>query len=114
VREAKTPFFYCCVRVRSHESVFTEPLLRNGRLFIRLLRSNCCIRCLFRGVCLATGLHATISLKNIIKKIITLFESEKLENVYDIRHPFYGIFLLFSNVDMCRTYFSHEAVPLLS
>jgi hypothetical protein len=39
--------------------VFTYPLPRCGRLFIRLLRSNGCGRCLFRGLCLATGLYAT-------------------------------------------------------
>jgi hypothetical protein len=46
--------------VRFRWNVFTQPLLRNGRLFIRLLRSNGCTRCLFRGLCLATGLYATI------------------------------------------------------
>jgi hypothetical protein len=40
--------------------VFTEPLLRNDRLFIRLLHRNGCTRCLFRDLCLATGLCATI------------------------------------------------------
>jgi hypothetical protein len=54
--ESKTPFFYCCVRVRG--KVFTEPLLTNSRLFIRLLHSNGCTSCLFRGLCLATGLYA--------------------------------------------------------
>jgi hypothetical protein len=39
--------------------VFTEPLLRNGRLFIRLLHRNGCTRP-FRGLCPATGLYATI------------------------------------------------------
>jgi hypothetical protein len=57
---SKTPFFYRCVRVRSRGNVFTQPFLRNGRLFIRLLHSKGCTRCLFRSLCLATGLCATI------------------------------------------------------
>jgi hypothetical protein len=40
--------------------VFTEPLLRNDRLFICLLHTNCCTHCLFRGPCLATVLYARI------------------------------------------------------
>jgi hypothetical protein len=56
----KTPVFYCCVHVRSCGNVFTEPLLRNGNLFICLLQSNSCPTCLFRGVCLAMGLYATV------------------------------------------------------
>jgi hypothetical protein len=40
----KTLFMYCCVRVRFPGNVFTEPLLSNGRLFIRLLHSyGCCL-----------------------------------------------------------------------
>jgi hypothetical protein len=42
-------------RERSHRQ-----LLRNRCLFIRLLLSNRCTRCPFRGLCPATGLHATI------------------------------------------------------
>jgi hypothetical protein len=34
--------------------------LRNGFLFIRLLHSNGCTRCTFRGLCPATGLYSTI------------------------------------------------------
>jgi hypothetical protein len=41
---SQTPSFYCCVRVRFRGNMFTEPLLRNGRLFIRLLYSNGSIR----------------------------------------------------------------------
>jgi hypothetical protein len=37
---SKTRFCYCCLRVRFRGNVFTEPLLRNGRLFISLLPSN--------------------------------------------------------------------------
>jgi hypothetical protein len=57
---SKTPFFYCCVRVRFHENVFTEPLLRNGRLFIHVLHSSGCTQCLFRGPCPAETLYATV------------------------------------------------------
>jgi hypothetical protein len=57
---SKTPFLYCCVRVRVCGNIFTEPFLRNGRLFFHLLHSNGCSRCLFRGVCLATDLCSTI------------------------------------------------------
>jgi hypothetical protein len=53
---SKTSFFYCHLRVRFCGNVFTEPLLRNGYLFIRLLHSNGCIRSLFRHFCLAPGL----------------------------------------------------------
>jgi hypothetical protein len=48
------------MRVRFRGNVFTEPLLRNGRLFIRLLHSNDCTHYLFRGLYLAMGLYATI------------------------------------------------------
>jgi hypothetical protein len=58
----KTPIFYSYMLVRFCGNVFTEPLLRNGRLFIRLLHSNGCTRCLFRGLCLATDLYATLRL----------------------------------------------------
>jgi hypothetical protein len=58
------PFIYCCLRVRFSGNVFTEALPRNGRLFIRLLHSRGCIRCLFRGRCLGTGLYATIRRQN--------------------------------------------------
>jgi hypothetical protein len=58
---SKTPLFYFCVRVRFRGNVFIEPFLRNGSLFIRLLHSNGCTRCLFQGLCLATGLYATVS-----------------------------------------------------
>jgi hypothetical protein len=57
---SKTSFFYCCVRVRSDGNVFTKQLLRNGWLFILLLHSNGCTRCLFRGLYLATDLYVTI------------------------------------------------------
>jgi hypothetical protein len=57
---SKTLFFYCCMRVRFRESAFTEPLLIKGRLFIRLLHSYGCYHCLFRCICLATGLYATV------------------------------------------------------
>jgi hypothetical protein len=40
---------------------FTEPVLRNDRLFIRLLDSNDCTRFWFRCFCLATGLYSVIS-----------------------------------------------------
>jgi hypothetical protein len=53
---SKTPFFCCCVHVCFGWNMFTEPLIRNGRLFIRLLHSNGCTRCLIRGLCLTTGL----------------------------------------------------------
>jgi hypothetical protein len=56
----KTPFFYCCLRILFSLNVFTEPLLRNGRLFIPLFHSNSCICCLFLGLCLATSLYVTI------------------------------------------------------
>jgi hypothetical protein len=36
--------------------MFTETFLRNGCFFIRLLYSNGCTHCLFRGLCLAMGL----------------------------------------------------------
>jgi hypothetical protein len=39
--------------------VFTEPLLRNGRLSIRVMYRNSCTR-LFPGLCLATCIYATI------------------------------------------------------
>jgi hypothetical protein len=56
------PHFHCncivvCVSFR--RDVFTGPLLKNGRFFIRLLHSNGCTR-LFRGLCLAKGLYATV------------------------------------------------------
>jgi hypothetical protein len=35
---SKMLFFSCCVGVRFRGNVLTEPLLRNGRLFIRLLQ----------------------------------------------------------------------------
>jgi hypothetical protein len=41
-------------------NVLTEPLLRNGRVFICLLHSNCCIRCLLRGRFLTTDLYVTV------------------------------------------------------
>jgi hypothetical protein len=47
---SKIPFLYCCVRVRFRGSVFTEPFPRNGSLFIRLLQSNGCTRCLSRDL----------------------------------------------------------------
>jgi hypothetical protein len=56
----KHSFFYCCVGVRCLGNVFTEPLFRNGRLFIRLLLSNGCTCSSFRGLFLATGLYSTI------------------------------------------------------
>jgi hypothetical protein len=56
---SKTPFFFCCVCVLFRGNLFTEPLLRNGRFFIRLLHSNDCT-CLLRGLCLAAALYATI------------------------------------------------------
>jgi hypothetical protein len=43
--------------------VFTDPLPRNSRLLIRLLHSNGHARCLFRGLCPATGLYPTLQLK---------------------------------------------------
>jgi hypothetical protein len=49
---------FCASSFRGN--VFTEPLLRNDRFFIRLLRNNGCTRYLFRGLCLAMGLYATI------------------------------------------------------
>jgi hypothetical protein len=33
---------YCCVRIRCRGNVFTDPLPRNGLLFIRILHSNGC------------------------------------------------------------------------
>jgi hypothetical protein len=51
------------VQVRFLGNVFTEPLLRNGRLFIRLLHSNGFTCYLFGGLCLATGLCATVFYK---------------------------------------------------
>jgi hypothetical protein len=41
--------------------VFTEPLLRNGSLFIHLLLSNGCTPP-FRGLCPAMGLYADVIL----------------------------------------------------
>jgi hypothetical protein len=41
---SKTPFFYC-VCVHFHWNMFTEPLLRNGCLFILLLHSKSCTVC---------------------------------------------------------------------
>jgi hypothetical protein len=52
---SKTPFFYCCFRFLFRGNVFTEPLLRNGLLFIRLLHSNGCTRCLFVWLCQLLG-----------------------------------------------------------
>jgi hypothetical protein len=52
------------VRVRFRGNVFTEPLLRNGRLFIRLLHSNGCARCLeafvWQRVCMPQYLRVNI------------------------------------------------------
>jgi hypothetical protein len=59
-----TPFAYYWARVRFRGNVFTEPLFRNGRLFIRLLHSNDCTRCLFPSLCLATSLYATVYTHN--------------------------------------------------
>jgi hypothetical protein len=39
--------------------VFTDTSSRNDRFLIHLLHSNGCSRCIFRGLCLATGLNAT-------------------------------------------------------
>jgi hypothetical protein len=47
-----------CVYVS--EVTCIESLLRDGHLFVRLLHSNGCTRCLFLGLCLATALYATI------------------------------------------------------
>jgi hypothetical protein len=49
------------VRVRFGWNIF-YPLLRNGRLFIRLSHNNGCTRCLFRGLYLATGLYGIVQL----------------------------------------------------
>jgi hypothetical protein len=40
--------------------VFTDPLPRNGRLLILILQNNGRTRSLFRGLCPATGLYATV------------------------------------------------------
>jgi hypothetical protein len=65
----KTPFFFCCFRVRCRGNVFTEPSPRNSRgadhrkprsivaCMLRALSSNG--RCL-QSHCLATGLYGTI------------------------------------------------------
>jgi hypothetical protein len=42
--------------------MLTEPLLRNGGFFIRLLRSNGCTCCSFRGLCPATGLYVNATI----------------------------------------------------
>jgi hypothetical protein len=54
------------VRTSYRVNVFTEPLLRNGRLFICLLYSNGCTRCSLRGLCLAKSSCATVFLKEFI------------------------------------------------
>jgi hypothetical protein len=67
---SKTPMCYCYMRVRFSGNVLTEPVPRNGRLCIRLLHNNGCTRC-----CLATGLHATVLLVELLSlgsKWITL------------------------------------------
>jgi hypothetical protein len=56
----KTLFLYCCARVRFLRGVFSEPLLRNGCLFIRLLHSHGCSYCLFWDLCPPTGLYVTL------------------------------------------------------
>jgi hypothetical protein len=71
---SKRPFLYCCVRLHLRGNVFTEPLLRNGCLFTRLLHSNGCT-CLFRGPCLATGLHAIIQYKMLKLALIEAVEA---------------------------------------
>jgi hypothetical protein len=40
--------------------VFADPLSINGRLLIRLLNPDVCTRCLFRAICVETGLYATV------------------------------------------------------
>jgi hypothetical protein len=62
---SKTPFLYCYMRVHLRGNLFSQPLLRNGLLFIRLLHSKGCTRCLLRGLCLATGIYATLLMKLI-------------------------------------------------
>jgi hypothetical protein len=65
---SKTPFFYCCARVRFRGNVFTEPLLRNGLhnpvvIFLRTCMSRASPsngRCL-QSHRLATGLYSTVS-----------------------------------------------------
>jgi hypothetical protein len=47
---------------RFRGNVFTEPLVRNGYLFIRLLHSKGCARCPFRGICRVTCPYATLHL----------------------------------------------------
>jgi hypothetical protein len=61
------------VRVRFRGNVFTEPLLRTGRLFIRLLHSNGCIRCFYRGLCLATGIYMPLFKSYIFYYIKSVF-----------------------------------------
>jgi hypothetical protein len=50
---------YCYVRLVSAGTCLSSRC-SNSHLFIHLLHSNGCTRCLFRGPCLATGLCATI------------------------------------------------------
>jgi hypothetical protein len=66
---SKTPFVYCYVRVRFREKMFTEPLIRKGSLFIRLLHNNFCVS---SRLCPATGIYLKIYSIQLVAQTVRL------------------------------------------